>query len=91
MQLVKVTPSTRKHKKLAAQFSDGTVTHFGDSRYSDYTKNKDESRRKNYRKRHFSGAKAPPKTANSLSYHLLWGESTSLQKNIETYRKKFSL
>ena len=91
MKLLSVKKSTRQYKKLMATFDDGTTTHFGDNRYSDYTIHKDKDRRENYRSRHASGKNASAKTADALAYHLLWGDSTSLQQNIKDYKKKYNV
>ena len=32
-----------------------------------------------------------PESAGSLSWHVLWGESTSRQQNIKSYKRKFNL
>lgn len=65
--------------------------HFGDSRYEDYTQHKDVDRRKNYRSRHASGKTAKPDSADALSYYILWGDSTNLNENINSFKKKYNL
>ena len=51
---VTVKPSARKHKKLDV-FKEGKyVASIGDIRYSDFLQHGDESRRKQYKKRHES-------------------------------------
>jgi len=91
MKLISVKKSTAKNKKYTAIFDTGDKIHFGDNRYSDFTIHKDKDRRTNYRSRHASGKTAKPNTADSLSYWLLWGESTSLQENIRDFKKRFNL
>jgi len=93
MKLV-IERSKNKNKKYVAIFSTDEKLkkiHFGDSRYEDYTIHHDKKRRDNYRARHASGKTAKPDTANSLSYYILWGDSTSLQQNIKDYKKRFNL
>ena len=66
--------SNRKNKKYMIQSPTGWV-HFGDIRYSDYTKHQDESRRHSYIQRatNIRGKwKADPYAANNLSLHILW-------------------
>ena len=46
-----IKKSDRKHKKLAVKVDDKYI-HFGDDRYDDYTKHKDDKRKKNYQARH---------------------------------------
>jgi hypothetical protein len=89
--MVTFQKSTRKNKKLMATFSDGTITHFGDDRYEDYTIHKDKERRKNYLARHRNEDWNDYKSAGSLSRYILWGASTNLQNNIAEYKNKFNL
>jgi hypothetical protein len=101
MRLVKLEKSTRPEKKWMATFCDcegGTkckpserrVVHFGASGYEDYTMHKDKDRRRLYRIRHAKEKDQKPDTPGALSYHLLWGDSTSLQKNLAAYKKKIA-
>lgn len=92
-----IEKGTAKNKKWKAIFYDDTgkkirTSQFGDNRYQDYTQHKDKERRNKYRERHkkdlVSGDFQKP---GLLAYHLLWGESTSLQSNIKSYKKKFKL
>ena len=94
MKLIKIRPSKSKGKKYSAFFMDKgkeKVVHFGATGYSDFTKGASEDQRKNYRSRHSTGSYAKPDTANALSYHILWGESKSILKNIEQFKKKYNL
>jgi hypothetical protein len=95
-----ITKSNAKNKKFTAVFShykDGKrvkikTTQFGDSRYQDYTQTKDKTKRAQYRNRHKVDLTTKDyMRAGFLSYYLLWGDSTSLQTNINTYKKKFKL
>lgn len=101
MRLVKLEKSTRPEKKWMATFCDcngGTkcapserrVVHFGASGYEDYTMHHDKERRRLYRIRHAKEKNQALDTPGALSYHLLWGESTSIQRNLAAYRKKMS-
>ena len=102
MKLEKIVKSDAKNKKWTAIFcmckgascckdNDKKKVHFGDNRYEDYTMHKDKKRRENYRTRHASGKTADADTANALSFHILWGDSTSLQENIKNFKKKFNV
>ena len=91
MKLLTVKKSTREKKKWMANFDNGDTIHFGHTDFSDYTLHKDKDRRANYRSRHASGKNAKPNSADALAYHLLWGESTSLQQNIKDYKKKYNV
>lgn len=94
MKLKNVRKSGKKDKKYVATFTNGKEKeiHFGAKGYSDYTIHKDAERRKRYLQRHKANEDwSKPDTAGSLSKHLLWGETTSLKKNIEKFKKKFNL
>lgn len=89
-----VKKSTKPNKKYMAVFTKdngGTkTTHFGQSGAPDYIKTKDKERRKRYRDRHKKDLNTgDPTRAGYLSYHLLWGQSTSLRQNIASYKKRF--
>jgi len=68
------------------------ITHFGQRGATTYIDGADKEKRKNFRARHKGDLKTKDfKRAGYLSYFLLWGNSTSLKKNIEDYKKKFNL
>lgn len=70
---LEVFPSNRKNKKYKVQNPETKEwIHFGDSRYEDYTKHKDEKRRENFRRRNKSWKDAPVFTPRYFSYHFLW-------------------
>ena len=64
--------STSKNKKYMIFDEDGKKLHFGDLRYSDYTKHKDEKRRQSFRIRNRRWKDADKYTPAHLSYYLLW-------------------
>ncbi len=91
-----VKPSNKSGKKYMATFTKNNgrtkTTHFGASGMPDYTLTGDKERRRLYRQRHKKDLNTnDPTRAGYLSYYLLWGESTSLRKNISTYKKRFNL
>jgi len=91
-----IQKGTAKNKKLKAIFYDGDkkikTTQFGDNRYEDYTQHKDKSRRAKYRDRHKKDLeKGDYKSAGYLSYYILWGASTSRDKNIKAYKRRFKI
>jgi hypothetical protein len=95
-ELVSVKPSAKPDKKFAATFKTSSgrtkTTHFGAQGMDDYTKTGDEEQRARYRQRHKKDlATGDPTRAGHLSYWLLWGESTSMMKNLADYRKKYNL
>lgn len=98
-KLIKVIKSPKPLKKWRAVFNiDGKekTTDFGFDNpkdpKNDYTLHKDKERRERYRIRHKKDLKTnDPTRAGYLSYYLLWGDSTSLKKNIADYKKRFNL
>jgi len=97
MKLVSVKPAPKDSpKKWVANFQSSTGqtirTQFGAKGYEDYTIHKNKQRRDRYRQRHNRDLKtADPTRAGYLSYYLLWGDSTDMDKNISVYRKTFNL
>jgi len=90
---VVIKKSTKPDKKLMAVFDiDGKkkTTHFGSKGSDDYTKTNNKEQRKRYRQRHAKDLNTnDPTRAGFLSYYILWGDSTSLDKNISDYKKRF--
>lgn len=92
---MKIKPYTGKaEKRYTAEFKDGTIRHFGLKDGKTYIDHHDKKKRSAYLARH---SKSPgenwnnPKTAGSLSKHLLWGSSTSLKENIKSFKLKFNV
>jgi len=91
-----IKKSDKSGKKYMAVFEkDGSrskTTHFGQAGAPDYTLTGDKERRRLYRQRHQKDLKTnDPTRAGYLSYYILWGNSTSIQKNIRDYKKRFNL
>jgi hypothetical protein len=77
--------------KWVAIFDDGKKTKFGAEGYEDYTQHHDKVRRLYYRRRHEKDLRTnDPRRAGFLSFFLLWGASTSLEKNLAEYKKEFA-
>ena len=95
MKLLRIQKAMNPEKKYDAVFLvDGREKRvpFGAAGMSDYTINKDPERRERYLQRHQANENwSKPDTAGALSKHLLWGPSTSLQSNIQTFKRKFEL
>jgi hypothetical protein len=92
MKLLRLTEPRNSAKKWRAEFSDGKGVEFGQAGADDYTITKDKAQRDRYRARHKIDLMVDnPVTPAFLSWYLLWGESTSLAKNIATYKKMFNL
>ncbi len=84
-----LTKSKSKNKKW--KITNGKTINFGDSRYSDFTINKDPQRKKNYINRHkkredFNNLN----TAGAWSKGLLWNKRT-LNKSIKNMENKFNI
>ena len=84
-----------KHKMVAIFKNKETgrtkTTHFGAVGYSDFTKHKDEERKKKYIARHKTKENFNDYTsAGSLSKNILWNKPT-LKASIADYKKKFKL
>lgn len=90
-----IKPSSNKNKKYTAILSSKEgktkTIHFGSAGMSDFTKNKDEARKKRYLDRHRKRENwTVPDTAGSLSRWILWNK-TSLRASISDYKKRFNL
>lgn len=95
MKLVSITESSKPDKKLMAVFdNDGRkkTTHFGQAGAPDYTLTHDKEQRDRYRQRHAKDLTTKdPTRAGYLSMEILWGNSTSRQANIRTYKARHGL
>ena len=96
MKLIDIKKSDREKKKYMAIFEDEKgkrkTTHFGLKGANDFLLTGDKEARKRYRERHKKDlATKDPTRAGYLSYFILWGDSTSLNKNIADYKKRFNL
>ena len=96
MVSVVIKKSDKAGKKLMATFTRDKgrtkTTHFGQAGADDYTITKDKEQRKRYRSRHKKDLQTGDYTrAGYLSYYILWGNSTSRQDNIRSFKSKFNL
>ena len=93
---VDIKKSTNSEKKLMAVFYDGDkkikTVHFGSAGMSDYTKHKDDERKKRYIARHSNGKEDWNNymTAGALSRWILWSKPT-LTASIKDYKNRFNL
>ncbi len=90
---LEIKKSDIKNKKYTAIFNDGDkkkTIHFGLKGSTTYLDTGDKKLREAYRARHKKVFdKAPPISASHLSYLILWGNSTDINKNIASYKKKY--
>lgn len=96
MKLISITKANDGIHKYAAKFETDTgrnkTTKFGALGMDDYTITHDSEQRNRYRTRHAKDlTTGDPSRAGFLSYHILWGDSTSIHKNISAYKHRFSL
>ena len=96
MKLLSITKcNDGKHKYCATFQTDKQrtkTTKFGAVGYDDYTITHDKEQRERYRKRHEKDLTTnDPTKAGFLSFFVLWGRSTSIQANIQSYKAKFHL
>jgi len=93
MKLLSIVPSHMATKKLDAKFETDSgrtkIVPFGSKGMDDYTKTHDTEQRNRYINRHskhenWSKLDSP----GALSRWILWGNSTSLLKNISDYKEK---
>jgi len=95
MPYVTIKRSTNPKKKYMAIFYDHDrkkvkTTHFGSAGMSDFTKHKDEERKKRYMNRHKKRENwNAPMTAGALSRWILWNKPT-LRASISDFKKKFN-
>jgi len=93
---VVISSSTNSKKKYMAVFTDSPsftkkTVHFGSAGMSDFTKNKDEERKKRYLDRHRKNENwNDPTTAGSLSRYVLWNKPT-LRASISDFKRRFKL
>ena len=95
VKLISIKESDKSDKKLMATFETNgrtKTTHFGSKGMDDYTLTKDKEQRDRYRQRHKKDLETKdPTRAGYLSWYILWGDSTSRQENIKTFKNKFNL
>ena len=95
-KLLRIVKSDREGKKWKAEFAQDNgrtkTTHFGDSSAQDYLQHRDKERRERYRQRHKKDLDTKdPTRAGFLSYYILWGDSTSMDENIRSFKSRFNL
>ena len=95
-KLKKSVPTQKKTKKYDAHFYDEIngktkIVSFGAAGYSDFTKHKDEARKKRYMMRHSSNEDwNNPLTPGALSRWILWNKPT-LKTSIADFKKRFKI
>ena len=83
-----IKPSDRKEKKYMAIIDNKKTIHFGQAGASDYTKHKDDDRKKRYLQRHKNDNYKNPLYPSFYSTNLLWSKPT-LTESIRDTNNKF--
>ncbi len=94
LRVVKLPPTSKQKYIAEFKLKNGRIkkTRFGATGYGDYTLTGDKEKRASYRSRHKKDLRTgDPTRAGFLSYYILWGDSTSVRKNIASYKKRFNL
>ena len=92
LRVEKLTGDTHKYKAVFDNDGRSKNTKFGASGMQDFTITGDKEQRERYRTRHAKDMNTgDPTRAGFLSRYLLWGDSTSLQTNIASYKRRFNL
>lgn len=92
--IVVIRVSEKVDKKYKAVFSSDKhtktkIVHFGAAGYSDYTKHKNDERKKRYIARHKDKEQFDnPYSAGALSRWILWNKK-SLRDSIASYKRRF--
>ena len=98
MKYAQLKKSSVQGKKYTIVFFDAErkkvkTIQFGQAGADDYTKTGDKQQRDRYRDRHSNSRENHnvADTPASASWHILWGNSTSLSANYNAYLKRFGL
>lgn len=92
-KIIKIEPSPLKMKRYRATLQDGTKFDFGLKGGHTYIDGENEAVKNAYRKRHLGNQIEKRLITNNIpspatfSYYLLWGDSQSLERNIEILNK----
>ena len=93
-QIISVTKSSKKGKKLKATFNDKKVFNFGSSTSQTFVEGASKRKRENYLGRHLANKTERSLIENLkpspalLSADLLWGKSHDLNQNIIMLNKR---
>ena len=93
-KIVKIENSPRKNKRFRVYLENNDHYDFGLDNGKTYIDHHDKIKRENYRKRHMANDTEKHLIQNFIpspalfSYYILWGDSTSVQENIEKLNKR---
>lgn len=95
MKILQIIDSPLKTKRFRI-YLDNTNKHYDfgvKNKHETYIDHKDKVRRERYRLRHYNSERERPYIENLIpssalfSYHILWGPTTSIKKNINHLNK----
>ena len=90
--LISFKKSTKKDKKYTMVFRNPTRTlHFGSKTSKTFTEGGSEEKKQAYLKRHRVNEDWTKINAGSASRFILWGDSKSVDKNLDDYIKRFKI
>jgi len=86
-----IKPSSKKDKRYDAVF-DGKTIPFGAKGAKTYVDSATDKTKQAWLARHsVRGTFNNPRSASSLSKHILWGPTKSVRSNLKSFKKKFNL
>ena len=91
MHTVVISKSDKPEKKFKAVIDNKKTVHFGQVGASDFTKHKDEDRKRAYTQRHKKNedwTKSGIKTPGFYAKHVLWNKPT-LKASVDDLNKQF--
>ena len=100
IEILEITPSPKPHKRFRIKIQEGEKIKqydFGLDTGQTYIDHKDKAKRSAYWKRHYANKTEKRLIDNFIpspalfSAFLLWGNSTSLKRNIKDLQEEFSL
>jgi hypothetical protein len=95
IKIINIEHSNAENKRFRVHLNNGETYNFGLEGASTYIDHRDKKTRANYRARHYATEQdfidnLEPSPA-LFSYMLLWGPSTSLDKNVKSLNKLFKI
>jgi len=94
MKLLSVKPSSKEGKKMVATLSNNGRTkkiHFGSKGSTTFVNGANANKKQAYIDRHRVNENWNSVNPGSLSRYILWGPSTNISKNIQSYKNRFKV
>jgi len=93
MKILNISDSPLKTKRFRVYLDNNKHYDFGLKTGQTYIDHKDKTKRRNYQLRHYNSKREQHFISELIpspalfSYYILWGESTSIRKNIQNLNK----